>query len=365
MAHEIENMAYVGATPWHELGDKYDVITVENALRAAGLDWSVRCEALVLASDTASCDSLDECRAIPARAVIRSTDGKVLGVVGMDYRPVQNAEKLSIIAPLVASGAAHIETAGSLRGGSRVWLLANMGLEGEVTRGDAIKQRLLVCGAHDGSMAVRVQECAERVVCRNTLTIALGEGGRGVVIRHTRNAGERVKQVADVVATAQRNFAASLESYRFLASRKVTDDATRAYVKAVFAQRGAKPASAPKSAPVAASSAVDAASVFPGMFGLSEHGGRKTSLTADDVMPDTAGDRVADRVMQLVDGGRGAEMARGTAWGAYNAVTEYLTHLRGSDADTRLDSNWFGNGAALNHKALELALDMASGKAVR
>lgn len=359
MAHEIENMVYVGEAPWHGLGVKVDAITIQDALRLAGLDWTVSLEPLVLASDTASCDSLDACRAIPARAVIRSSDGKVLAVVGMDYVACQNAEKLAVIAPLVASGAARIDTAGSLRGGRRVWLQADLGIAGSVTKGDDVTQRLLVAGAHDGSMAVRIMETSTRVVCNNTLQIATGERG-GVSIKHTRNVTERMVEMSRVVAESQSHFASALESYRFLASRKVTDSATRAYVKAVFAQRGAKPASAPM-APVAVAYSLDAADILPGMFGASEGVGKRTSLTAADVMPDTAGERVAERVMELVDGGLGAEMARGTAWGAYNAVTEYLTHLRGNDADTRLDSNWFGSGAQLNRKALDMALEMATG----
>lgn len=359
MSHEIENMVYVGETPWHGLGVKVDAITIADALRLAGLDWTVSLEPLVLASDTSSCDSLDACRAIPARAVIRSSDGKVLAVVGLDYVPCQNSEKLAIIAPLVASGVAKIDTAGSLRGGRRVWLQADLGIGGEVTKGDDVTQRLLVAGAHDGSMAVRIMETSTRVVCNNTLQLATGERG-GVSIKHTRSVTERVAEMSRVVAESQAHFAVALESYRFLATRKVTDSATRAYVKAVFAQRGQKPANATVATPTAIAYSLAADDIMPGMFGKSESGGRKTSLTAADVMPDTAGDRVADRVMELVDGGRGAELARGTAWGAYNAVTEYLTHLRGNDADTRLDSNWFGNGAQLNRKALELALDMAA-----
>ena len=335
MAHEIEQMVYVGATPWHGLGTQVDAINVPDALRLAGLDWTVEAKPLVLAEDTANCDSLDACRDIPARAIVRSSDGKVLGVVGMDYVPCQNAEKLAVIAPLVESGAARIDTAGSLRGGRRVWLQTDMGIRGDVSRGDEIQQRLLVCGSHDGSMAVRVMESVTRVVCANTLAMATAERGRGISIKHTRSVHDRMAEVQRVVAESQASFARALDSYRHLATVKVTESATRAYVKAVFAQRASKPASAPSSILVE----------------------DRTGGAADP-----AGERVADRVMELVEGGRGAELSRGTAWGAYNAVTEYLTHLRGTDADRRLDSNWFGNGAQLNARALDMALAMDGGR---
>lgn len=330
MAHEIENMMYVGATPWHGLGRKVEgAVSVDDALRLAGLDWTVGLEDLVVASDTAKCDSLDECRVVPARAVVRSSDGRILGVVGNDYEPVQNSEKLAIIAPLVESGAAKLETAGSLRGGRKVWLQATLGNVGEVTRGDVVRQHILVAGSHDGTMAVRVTESMERVVCANTLQVALAEGGRGVSIKHTRSAHDRMAEVARVVQTAQRHFASALESYKFLAAKSLTAAEIKAYAKQIFAQ--------PKSAPSPSAIVVVDASGAP---------------------VDPAGERVAERIMDLVESGRGSNLpgVRGTAWGAYNAVTEYLTHERGNNADTRLDSNWFGNGAMLNRKALDLAM---------
>lgn len=355
MAHELENMFYTGATPWHGLGLKVEgAVTVADALRLAGLDWTVATRQLVLAEDTAQCDSLDDCRDIPARAVVRSTDGRVLGVVGLDYEPAQNWEKLAILQPLVEAGVAKLETAGSLRGGRRVWIQADLGNRGEVVKGDEVMQRILVCGSHDGSMAVRVQETETRVVCNNTLEMALGAGGKGVSIKHTRSVHDRMSEVSRVTAQAQANFAAALESYRFLASKRVSKAETRAYAKAVFAQPKPKQANAaPKG------TGIDAASIMPHLFGGE---GRPSGLTADDLgISEGAGDRVADRVMELADGGRGANIpgVAGTAWGAYNAVTEYLTHERGANPDTRLDSLWFGNGRTLNQRALDYALEMA------
>lgn len=357
MAHELETMFYVREVPWHGLGTRLKhAPTVADALRLAGLDWTVELRKVVLVEDTERCDSLDQCREVMARCVVRMSDGAILGVVGLDYEPCQNVEKLDVIAPLIESGAAWLDTAGSLRGGKRVWLQANMGLEADVIKGDPVTHRILVSGSHDGSLAVRIQDTEIRVVCNNTLTYARDERG-GIRIKHTRNVHKRMDDVTTVIGEARESFAKAIESYRYLAGRKMSASQTRDYVKGVFGTGKAKPVQAAPMAPK-----MDAADIFPGMFGES---GKLTTLTADDVL-DTSGDRVTERVMRLVESGAGADIpgVQGTAWGAYNAVTEYLTHERGTNPDGRLDSNWFGNNAALNTRALEMALEVAS-KAVR
>lgn len=304
---------------------------IGSVLARAGLDWTVSMKDLVLAEDTRTCDSLEECRAVPVRAIVRSDNGAVLGVGGPDYFPVQNWEKLAVIAPLAESGVARMDTAGSLRGGRKVWLQADLGVEGDVLRGDHVRQRLLVAGSHDGSIAVRIVQTYIRAVCENTMHAAL-EQGTGVSIKHTRTASDRMAEVARVVGEAQRDFSNALQQWRGLARVSVTEARMREYIKSVFSQRKAAPVQAPAS-----------------------------GIVVEDRTGGANGERVTERVMELVDAGAGVNIpgVRGTLWGTYNAVTEYLTHIRGNDADTRMDSLWFGNGAALNQRALDLALDMA------
>lgn len=366
MAHEIENMFYVGETPWHRLGVRLEKApTIGEALRVAGLEWSVGLRKLVLAEDTELCDSLEDCREVSSRAVVRESDGRILGVVGPDYRPLQNADAFAPFEPMLASGAATLETAGSLRGGRRVWILASLGQTAEVVPGDPVKQYVMLSNSHDGSMAVRFGFTETRIVCANTLAVAHSSGASQLIrIRHSGDPAATLQEVARIADLARRTFEATTEQYESLARKGANEADMRKYVKAIFAQ--AKPA---RVAAAAAEKASDAPrgialdDVFPGMYTS-----KPTAITSADIFPDldTSGDRVADRVMQLVDSGRGADLpgVRGTMWGAYNAVTEYLTHERGSSDDTRLDSNWFGNGAALNRKALDVAVKVANGGAL-
>src|SRR4051794_31311156 len=111
MAHLIENMFSVRETPWHRLGSVVqEAPTAEEAIRLAGLDWSVGLEPVSLADG----------REAPARATVRSSDRSILGVVGPRWHPLQNADAFKWFDPFIASGEATFETAGSLDGGRRV-----------------------------------------------------------------------------------------------------------------------------------------------------------------------------------------------------------------------------------------------------
>lgn len=118
MAHLVENMLAVGKAPWHGLGTLLDnPPTVEAAISLAGLDWRVVLEPLQLTSDG---------RPAPAHATVRDTDRRILGVVGPQYRPLQNEEAFAWFQPFLDLGEASIESAGSLAHGKRVWVLAKL-----------------------------------------------------------------------------------------------------------------------------------------------------------------------------------------------------------------------------------------------
>jgi phage/plasmid-like protein (TIGR03299 family) len=124
MAHEVENMVYVGATPWHGLGvavpeDKR--LSIAEAIVAGGLDWEVKLRGLFTKDDRgAHVPVLDH------YVTFRNSDNAVLGVVGKDYRPLQNLDAFKWFQPFLEGGQATIETAGSLRGGAKVWVLARI-----------------------------------------------------------------------------------------------------------------------------------------------------------------------------------------------------------------------------------------------
>ncbi len=193
MAHEVETMFSAVETPWHRLG----VVTTEalsaaEAIVTAGLDWKVEMvplytqehvngEAVFLPSDEGV-------------ATRRNDNGRILGHVGTDYRPIQNAELFSFADVLLDQGDLRFETAGSLRGGKVVWCLAQVARE-VVIDGDQHVPYLLLASSHDGTMALHGGLTPTRVVCMNTLNLALGRTIQNTFkIRHTSGADRKVNE---------------------------------------------------------------------------------------------------------------------------------------------------------------------------
>lgn len=183
MAAEVETMFYVRETPWHGLGVKVEEApNSEEAIRLAGLDWTVEPQKVFAENGNE----------IPwAVANVRSSDGKALGLVSGRYKIVQNAEAFKFTDNLIGGGVKY-ETAGSLFGGSKVWLLAKMP-EMKVA-GDAVAPYLCFTNTHDGSGAVRACMTPIRVVCNNTLNIALKDATRSWSTRHIGNIQERIEE---------------------------------------------------------------------------------------------------------------------------------------------------------------------------
>lgn len=312
MAHEVETMAYVGETPWHGLGTKLNAPpSIEEAITASGLDWEVRLEELMLRDVP-----LDLTGPIPARAVMRQTDRKVLGVVGTSYRPLQNREAFRFFQPFVDAGHAEIHTAGSLRGGRKVWVLAKLAkFEAEVVPGDSVQAYILLSNSHDGSATVKAGFTPIRVVCNNTLSAAEGHGANLLNIRHTKNVDAALEIVRGTMDLMTRAFRATTEQYRLLAHYGISQTDLRDYVARVY-----------------------------------------------ETPDEKALDRRMEVLQPIYEGGLGMEAAgHDNLWRAYNAITEQTSWHRGNDQDVRMDNVWFGAGKALNDRALGIAVTMAVG----
>lgn len=313
MAHEIESIMYVGATPWHKLGTKLlEVPTVQEGIRAAGLDWQVIQRALYLGDGRCVSE---------ARANTRSTDDAILGVVGPQYQPLQNRDAFNWFQPFLDAKEATLETAGSLRQGKRVFILAKLARDPMlIAPNDPVEKYILLSNSHDGTMAVRVGFTPIRVVCNNTLSMAINSGASSLLrVRHTGQTVENLELVREIMNTANAQFEATAAQYRDLARRQISVRDLETYVKRVF--------------------------------------------DIQDLGPESnAGKRILRAVIPLFEKGRGNDMpgVRGTYWAAYNAITEYTGHERGRDDDKRLDSVWFGNGSTTNRRALEIAVDMVA-----
>lgn len=172
MAANVESMFCVRETPWHGLGTNVqEAQKSEDALIMSGLDWKVVQESIYTPQD-----ELIE----GYKANVRNIDRKVLGVVTDRYKVIQNEEAFAFTDELLGEGVRY-ETAGSLQGGKRVWLLAHMPHE-YIISGERISPYLLFSNIHDGSGAIKVALTPIRVVCQNTLNLALSNDSVSEVI---------------------------------------------------------------------------------------------------------------------------------------------------------------------------------------
>ncbi|MCD8148272.1 MAG: DUF945 domain-containing protein [Clostridiales bacterium] len=191
MAANVETMFYVRETPWHGLGTKVmQAPDSKNALKMAGLDWAVEQEPIYADGEYIE----------GYKANIRSTDRKVLGVVTDRYKVVQNEEAFAFTDELLGEGVRY-ETAGSLQDGRKVWVLARMPQE-FIIMGDRISPYLVFSNSHDGSGAIRVAVTPIRVVCNNTLNLALSSAKRSWSMIHTGDVKGKMEEARDTLFMA-------------------------------------------------------------------------------------------------------------------------------------------------------------------
>lgn len=311
-------MFYTGDAPWHRLGTRLDQpATASEAMDAAGLGYGVTLKALATTDGTP----------VPMRkAVIRSDNGAVLGVVGNTYKPVQNKQAFEFLDAVVADGSLRYHTAGAIGQGERIWLLAKLPDTIRVgNTDDLVEKFLLLSNTHDGSTALRVYFTPIRVVCQNTLNLSERRAeGQGIAIMHKGDLFMKIAQAQQVLGLADTFFHNAAERINLLAKHSPTAEQLEGY--------------------------------FNELVPNPEDG----SVTR------AWGTR--ERLHELFERGIGHDLPgiRGTTWAAYNAVTEWVDHHRPTRAKTpeartsrRLQSSWFGSGAALKTRAWHLAMNMA------
>jgi len=311
MPGHVETMFYTGDTPWHGIGVALDAPpSAEEAIQAAGLDWQV--EKRPLYTPRRSKNDLAE---VPGfHAVVRRDKKRVLGVVGRTWQPLQNREAFRFFDPFIEAEVADYHTAGSLKDGQVIWVLAKLRADPmTVVKGDDVQKYLLLSNSHDGKSAVTVKFSPIRVVCWNTLSMAESDDASPFLrIRHAGNLKQTMRRVQEAVDVTNKTFAATLEQYRWLASRQVGN--IHRFVLDVL------------------------------------------QVPDDAEQPP----RALDNIVQLFEAGRGQEnpRVRGTWWASYNAVTEFVDHQRGRDG-TRLAAAWFGEGRRIKQRALAAATELA------
>ena len=327
MGHMIDEttgraaIAYAGRTPWHGLGQQLsEGADIDTWTREAGLGYSVQ-----------ACDVQYETPAVtglqswPERKVLtRSDTGAPLAVVSKDYRVVQPAEVMDFFRKLTAIGGFQMETAGALSHGRRVWALARVGDGAPVVDGDLVKPYLLLGTSYDGTMATIAKFTAIRVVCNNTITPAVN-GRADETDKGYLKSSVRVLHSAQFDADAVR-LQLGIVADQF--ERFIVQSRQLARIDMNFTQ----------------------ADQFVQELLRPYH---QSALEITDT-------KAYKRVIELWQGRAigsdilSASKSSGSRWAMLNAVTQLVDHERGRSDNTRLESAWFGTGAALKNRALEL-----------
>ncbi len=342
MSHEIdmsndrENMAYVGATPWHKLGTKFEGNEDFDQWRvAAGFDWEALTKILHYKSKHVTGREVDI--VVPShRALVRSDIETVLGIVGKDYKVVQPAAVLEFFREIAfASDSRYtMETAGCLSGGKRVWALAKTKQEMVLGGNDVIKPYLLFGTGFTGKDATFADWTAVRVVCHNTMQMAVGIDAVNAAIRipHTQSfeLGDVHRALGLIDAAGDQIIENFQQTVTTLANRNEVSDQ-------------------------------DMFTYFAELYGPKlEEGQKVTDLKIGDF---TAGQQrnINDLIALFADGpGSQLETAKRTAWGLVNSVTYFEDFARGKDDQRRLASSAFGAGARRKKQAVEMGLALAA-----
>jgi phage/plasmid-like protein (TIGR03299 family) len=318
MAHNLNiiegkaSMFYIGDPPWHQLGQRLDnPSTSGEAIAAAGLDYTVSKKPLKAVLRTKKYTDVAD-----HFATVRTDTGEVLGVVGARYSPIQNRDAFTFFDSLVGTEEAIYHTAGALGRGERIWILAKLPGYIKVHGEDIVEKFLLLTNSHDGSCLVRAKLTPIRVVCQNTLTAALSGLDEEVRIRHTPNAVSKLEQAHKLLGLTNVLYDQLEQILGKMANHQLNTANLLTYVSQVIPS------------PVVE-------------------------------IPSTRTRHIRDRILELHESGLGAEMSRGSLWGAYNAVTEYTDHvLCSNDPARRLTSIWFGGGEKLKERAFKVAQQM-------
>lgn len=236
MSANVETMFSALETPWHKLGKVTDgVLTANDALIQAELDWKVELKDMFY--DTESLMGDYSKTKVPDKfAVVRDSDNSCLGVVGRKYTPVQNRDAFTFMDNIVDSGEAKYETAGSLYDGRHIWILMNLSnVEGiEQVDGDEIVPYVLLTNSHDGSSALKVITTPVRVVCSNTLRLALNSARQSFTVRHTSGISNKVDYARDALGIVVKYYSEFQKEVEKMIDTQVSDDKFMEIVARVF-----------------------------------------------------------------------------------------------------------------------------------
>jgi len=315
--HLVQSMAYVNDVPWHGLGQRLAPNQpIEIWASQAGMDWSI--EASPVLYDRGL--DADVSFPFPGQKVLFRSDTKApLAIVSDRYHVVQPSEILEFYRDLTDVGGFELETAGILKEGKKFWALARTGQSVTLRGRDQVNAYLLLATACDGTLATTAQFTSVRVVCQNTLSIALNRDAGAVKVPHrSRFDAQAVKAQLGIAIESWDDFMVRMKA---LSECRVNAKTSEAFLQRVL--------------------------TYP-------------SGSTSDQKAAVINDRTINTVHELFSGrGKGAGMtsAWNTAWGLVNSVTEFVDHhRRARSAGHRLDAAWFGQGADIKKRAWDEAL---------
>ena len=327
MAHLVENIISTkGIVPWHGLGTvtPKTLVTAEEIIREINFDFMVekRQNFVPLKVDGKKVNTkLDDSYSI-IRLNKDNTERVLCGNVGRNYEPIQNVDAFSFFDNVVGKGEAVYETAGILKNGRIIFLLASLPEHIKILghEDDTVRPFVMLANWHDGTSALIAQLTDVRIVCNNTLNMSLSKISSRISIRHTKNATERFEEAARTMGLVNQYNAEMSKVFNTMALTKITNDQLLNYVKALIPDRD----------------------------------------TESDVVKRHVKES-RELVMELAEVGHGAKLdtAKGTVWGAYNAYVEYIDHgTKFRSDENRAQSILFGNGSVSKQHAFDLALDL-------
>jgi phage/plasmid-like protein (TIGR03299 family) len=326
----VASMMYAGETPWHGLGTKVEKeVTAAAAIKLAGLDWTCDKHPIYLAGK----NQVDGIPVIGTKiedkvAVVRNGDGAVLGLVSEDYHIIQNEECFGFLDEIVGSGQAIFHTAGALFGGRVIFCTIKLPTDAKVGD-DLINKYLLMKSAHDGTSALHVRWTPIRVVCANTLSVAMSKKSDAQVsIRHTSKCQPRIEEARKVLRLADEYYQVMEKQFNALLNQKFSDGDMKTFSETLFPQQGEE------------------------LAGITR--------------------KRRERVVDLFSTGRGNAAVKNTRWAAFNAITEYADHfmtVRPEKHDGEVSSHQIsearmisitdGTGSRLKQKAFDLLAAVA------
>jgi phage/plasmid-like protein (TIGR03299 family) len=307
------SMFYIDEVPWHGLGTRLnEPATAQEAITAARLDWEVL--KLPLYAGAARIKVPDRYAVVRRNGLVVDAKSPVLGVVSKEYTPLQNHEAFSFFDPIVGQEAAIYHTAGALGQGERVWILAKLPSTMRVAGDDISEKYLLLSNSHDGKSAVQIKFTPVRVVCQNTLTLALNEGPAWRVFHH-QDIHERLREANQMLGLIDTQFNHLETAFQAMAQVQMNTNRLTEYLSAVYPDPPEPQ--------------------------------RKEMVKRDRLWS-----------QYFFDQGRGNRLpgVEGTLWAAFGGVTEWLDHHRTRQKqDQRLNSVWFGAASRIKQRAYAIA----------